>query len=81
MLTISIVLAALGLPIPSHLPSHPSLLSRSRSPRRRVDQCIILEAEVVPYNEGARPGGRGPGVEEFWWLGPSGVTAEADQIK
>ena len=38
---------------------------------------MILEAEVVPYNEGIREGNRGPGIEEFWWLGAAGVTAEA----
>lgn len=37
-------------------------------------QSIILEAEVVPYNEGTREGGRGPGIEEFWHLGEAGVS-------
>ncbi|ORX37868.1 hypothetical protein BD324DRAFT_650411 [Kockovaella imperatae] len=60
--THSIILAALGLPIHHALPQHPRLRS------------VILEAEVIPYNEGHRQGGRGPGIEEFWWLGSAGVT-------
>ncbi len=39
-----------------------------------LDSSVILEAEVVPYNEGRREGGRGQGIEEFWWLGAAGVT-------
>lgn len=78
-LTTRIVLSTLGLPVPTHLPVHPSLASRTSPPRKRIARSIILEAEVVPYNEGSRAGGRGPGVEEFWWLGAAGVTAEAEQ--
>lgn len=37
---------------------------------------MILEAEVVPYNEGEREGNRGPGIEEFWWLDAAGVVAD-----
>jgi hypothetical protein len=32
----------------------------------------------VPYNEACRAGGRGPGIEEFWWLGVAGVSAGED---
>lgn len=81
VLTTRLILSALGLPVPSHLPSHPSLSGRCRPPRRRIAGSIILEAEVVPYNEGSRAGGRGPGVEEFWWLGAAGVTAEVEQTR
>jgi DNA ligase-4 len=37
---------------------------------------VILEAEVVPYNESTREGGRDPGIEEFWHLGAAGVTLD-----
>jgi len=79
---ISIIYSALGLPVPDHLPKHPRLPSRaahlSRLPAApTVPRSIILEAEVVPYNEGNRDGNRGPGVEEFWWLGVAGVTADS----
>ncbi|WWC95484.1 hypothetical protein V866_002348 [Kwoniella sp. B9012] len=81
--THSIILASLSLPIPSHLPIHPSLLKRlSKLPetgarRGRGITSVIVEAEVVPYNEASREGGRGPGIEEFWWLGNAGVSASA----
>lgn len=39
-----------------------------------MQQSVILEAEVVPYNEASREGGRGPGIEEFWHLGAAGVS-------
>jgi hypothetical protein len=29
---------------------------------------IIIEAELLPYNEACRGQGRGPGIEEFWHL-------------
>lgn len=35
---------------------------------------MILEAEVIPFNEGSRDGGRGPGIEEFWHLHSAGVV-------
>jgi DNA ligase-4 len=44
-----------------------------------VERSIILEAEVVPYNESSREGGRGPGIEEFWHLGAAGVTPGTTQ--
>nr|XP_019043413.1 hypothetical protein I302_07990 [Kwoniella bestiolae CBS 10118]OCF22343.1 hypothetical protein I302_07990 [Kwoniella bestiolae CBS 10118] len=79
--THSIILASLNLPIPPHLPIHPSLLKRlsilPEVQRRKGVTSIILEAEVVPYNESSREGGRCPGIEEFWWLGNAGVTASA----
>ncbi|WVQ66382.1 uncharacterized protein L199_004562 [Kwoniella botswanensis] len=81
--THSIILASLDLPIPSHLPIHPSLLKRlsmlpeTGARRGRGITSVIVEAEVVPYNEASREGGRGPGIEEFWWLGNAGVTASA----
>lgn len=28
----------------------------------------------MAWNEGGREGGRGAGIEEFWWLAPAGVT-------
>lgn len=76
---VSIIYSALGLPVPDHLPKHPRLPSRAAHLSRlsaapTVPRSIILEAEVVPYNEGNRDGNRGPGVEEFWWLGVAGVT-------
>ncbi|WVQ96118.1 hypothetical protein IAU59_003220 [Kwoniella sp. CBS 9459] len=75
--THSIILAALGLPIAPHLPTHLSLKERTGLPyvRQRNVRSVILEAEVVPYNESNREGGRDPGIEEFWWLGHAGVTA------
>ncbi|WWD04258.1 hypothetical protein V865_002326 [Kwoniella europaea PYCC6329] len=81
--THSIILASLDLPIPSHLPIHPSLLKRlsilseTGAQRGKGIASVILEAEVVPFNEASREGGRGPGIEEFWWLGNAGVTASA----
>ncbi|OCF77906.1 hypothetical protein I204_01909 [Kwoniella mangroviensis CBS 8886] len=78
-----IILASLDLPIPSHLPIHPSLLKRlsilpETGPQTgRGITSVILEAEVVPFNEASREGGRGPGIEEFCWLGNAGVTASA----
>ncbi|WWD20194.1 hypothetical protein CI109_104670 [Kwoniella shandongensis] len=76
----AIVLATLGLPIDPALPAHPTLSQRlSAIPLRDhiVKKSVILEAEVVPYNETSREGGRGPGIEEFWWLGQAGVTIDA----
>ncbi|KAL1408220.1 hypothetical protein Q8F55_005026 [Vanrija albida] len=75
--THSIVLAALGIPVPDDMPVYPTLAARLRgtpTPKKRVKSSVILEAEVVPFNEGAREGGRGPGIEEFWWLEAAGVT-------
>jgi DNA ligase-4 len=76
-----IICAALGLPIHPKLPKHASLAKRLENlgACRQTNLCsIILEAEVVPYNEGQRQGDRGPGIEEFWWLGPAGVSPESD---
>jgi DNA ligase-4 len=78
----SIIHAALDLPSNQDLPTHPLLVSRSQegSPTKtRMTRSIILEAEVVPYNESSREGGRGPGIEEFWHLGAAGVTPETTQ--
>jgi len=78
-LTSSIIRAALGLTPNTDLPAHPLLNSRapaSRPSRLRLKHSVILEAEVVPYNESSREGGRGPGVEEFWHLGAAGVTPD-----
>jgi DNA ligase-4 len=61
------------------MPLHVMLAQRCASapqPERSVERSIILEAEVVPFNEGQREGGRGPGVEEFWWLGEAGVSTQ-----
>lgn len=70
------IYAALGLPIPSTVPCSPYLLQRlAATSNSLINRSVILEAEVVPYMEGQREGGRGPGVEEFWWLGAAGVTA------
>jgi DNA ligase-4 len=44
-----------------------------------MTRSIILEAEVVPYNESSREGGRGPGIEEFWHLRAAGVTPDTTQ--
>ena len=74
----SIILASLGLAVDANLPTHSSMASRAAAAKPakwRLRRSVILEAEVLPYNEGHREGGRGPGVEEFWWLGPAGVTA------
>ncbi|KAK8849569.1 hypothetical protein IAR55_004904 [Kwoniella newhampshirensis] len=76
----AIILATLGLPVNPRLPAHPSLAQRvSTLPRRAavVKKSVILEAEVVSYNENSREGGRGSGIEEFWWLGQAGVTHDA----
>ena len=51
------------------------------SPVYRIERSVILEVEVIPYNEGQREGGRGPGIEEFWWLGAAGVTAEDKNLE
>lgn len=73
-----IILAALGLPVSAHLPIHPSLAQRSSAGTRSlIKRSVILEAEVVPFNEGNREGNRGRGIEEFWWLGAAGVTVDA----
>ncbi|KAL7424949.1 hypothetical protein Q5752_000636 [Cryptotrichosporon argae] len=65
--THSIILAALGLPF-SHVPAHPSLSRAAPVRASRPISSVVLEAEMVPYNEGEREGGRGPGIEEFWWI-------------
>ncbi|EIW71652.1 hypothetical protein TREMEDRAFT_73368 [Tremella mesenterica DSM 1558] len=81
--THSILCATLGLHTPDHLPVHPTLAERMEGlplVKPSVRKSVILEAEVLPYNEGQREGGRGPGLEEFWWLGAAGVTA-TDKIQ
>ncbi|WWC92925.1 uncharacterized protein L201_007888 [Kwoniella dendrophila CBS 6074] len=81
----SIILASLNIPIPTDLPMHPALLRRLKSmtetPGSKQPSTVILEAEVVPYNESSREGSRGPGIEEFWWLGLAGVTASATPLE
>lgn len=75
------VYASLGLPVPRDCPLHPALVRRlaTIAPRRpQIKTGVILEAEVVPFNEGNREGGRGPGIEEFWWLSSAGITADLD---
>ncbi|WWC73544.1 uncharacterized protein I206_107516 [Kwoniella pini CBS 10737] len=78
--THSIILASLSLPVPSYLPIHHTLKQRltdlPMQHNRKGISSIILEAEVCPYNESSREGGRAPGIEEFWWLGHAGVTTE-----
>jgi DNA ligase-4 len=69
----SLILAALGLPVRGA--AHPKLLERLPK-RSKGLTSVILEAEVVPYNEGQREGGRGPGIEEFWRLQAAGVSSE-----
>lgn len=68
----SIIMASLGYDIQSELPGHPELLQRINTIPKlsRSDEIrsIILEAELLPYNETCRGQGRGPGIEEFWNL-------------
>ena len=74
-----IILAALGLPVDPDLPTHKALAKRMeeiRPPVQRIKRSLIFDAEVVPYNEGQREGGRRPGIEEFWWLHAAGAIAE-----
>ncbi|WVR08189.1 hypothetical protein IAU60_005235 [Kwoniella sp. DSM 27419] len=75
----SIILGSLGLPIPEHLPMHSALRERLLTSYRpgRAISSVILEAEVVPYNESSREGGRSRGIEEFWWLGLAGVSTNS----
>lgn len=56
------------------MPSRVHLLERLGATEPRFHTGVILEAEVVPYNEGSREGGRGPGIEEFWHLHSAGVV-------
>jgi DNA ligase-4 len=69
-------LASLGFPVPSSSDQHPSLASRATSNSSIPIRSVILEAELVPYNEGTRDGRRGPGIEEFWWLDAAGSVAD-----
>ncbi|WVQ75063.1 hypothetical protein IAR50_004672 [Cryptococcus sp. DSM 104548] len=79
----AIIYHALNLPCDAKLPKHPSFISKLSSlqqsgqsrPRSQMNKSIILEAEIVPYNEENRDGGRGPGIEEFWQLKKAGVNA------
>lgn len=75
----STIQAALDLHVDETLPIHPALRPHltPAGQKRRV-RSVILEAEVVPYNQRDRQGGRGPGIEEFWWLGVAGVSGCAD---
>ncbi|KAL0249990.1 hypothetical protein I308_103293 [Cryptococcus tetragattii IND107] len=80
--THAIICHALNLPVNPSLPLHRLLSQRIQSttaicPQRKVHKSVILEAEVVPFNENSREGDRGPGIEEFWWLGHAGVSAGA----
>jgi DNA ligase-4 len=67
---LSIILASLGYDIGPELPRHPQLLPRTTPnlARSAMTQSVILEAELLPYNEACRGQGRGPGIEEFWNL-------------
>lgn len=79
----SIIHAALSLPPNTDLPAHPLLARRAQEAdpsKSSAKKSIILEAEVVPYNESSREGGRGPGIEEFWHLGAAGVTLETSAL-
>ncbi|CAK9780671.1 unnamed protein product [Cutaneotrichosporon oleaginosum] len=71
--THALIFAALGLPVQDA--AHPLLLARLPQ-RVQTLSSVILEAEVVPCNEGQREGGRGPGIEEFWRLQAAGVNSE-----
>jgi len=65
-----IILSALDLPVDADLPQHDAMASRLEhfpSLVAKMDS-IILEAELLPYNEACRGQGRGPGIEEFWNL-------------
>ncbi|GHJ90147.1 hypothetical protein NliqN6_6549 [Naganishia liquefaciens] len=71
--THDIILGSLGLPLVSqkHIPAHHKLLSNrlQATPHQQgTITSVILEAEMLPYNELDREGGRGPGIEEFWHL-------------
>ncbi|KAJ9121395.1 hypothetical protein QFC24_004733 [Naganishia onofrii] len=72
--THSIILAALGLRAPAtgYIPQHHQPLSKrleSIPYTGPLVTSVILEAEMLPYNESGRKGGKGPGIEEFWHLG------------
>ncbi|KAJ9107714.1 hypothetical protein QFC21_001174 [Naganishia friedmannii] len=72
--THSIILASLGLCTPpsGHVPQHQALLSKRLESIPYTGppvNTLILEAEMLPYNESERKGGKGPGIEEFWHLG------------
>ncbi|ODO06886.1 hypothetical protein I350_04246 [Cryptococcus amylolentus CBS 6273] len=79
----SIICHALNLPCNPKLPKHSSLASKLAAlqqsgqsrPHSRIKKSVILEAEIVPYNEQDRDGGRGPGIEEFWQIKNAGVGA------
>ncbi|OWZ42708.1 hypothetical protein C351_03239 [Cryptococcus neoformans c8] len=79
--THAIICHALSLPVDPNLPIHRLLPQRIKSttfyPQLKAQKSVILEAEVVPFNENSREGDRGPGIEEFWWLGHAGVSAGA----
>lgn len=79
--THAIICHTLNLPVDPSLPIHRLLSQRIQSttfcPQPKIQKSVILEAEVVPFNENSREGDRGPGIEEFWWLGHAGVSAGA----
>ena len=66
----SIILSALDLPVDPELPQHDAIASRLEHLPLPVvkTESIIVEAELLPYNEACRGQGRGPGIEEFWNL-------------
>lgn len=73
-----IILAALGVIPPEDLPRHDRLdacskLSLAGGPAFKRN--IVVEAELVPYNESSWEGGRGPGIEEFWKLYYEGIKS------
>jgi DNA ligase-4 len=66
----SIILSALDLPVHPDLPRHDAMASRLKDLPLLLTRTnsIIIEAELLPYNEACRGQGRGPGIEEFWHL-------------
>lgn len=64
----SIILGSLGMPLNDKY--HHQLLSKRLHavPMGPEVTSVILEAEMLPYNESDRAGGHGPGIEEFWHL-------------
>ncbi|KAJ9104309.1 hypothetical protein QFC20_004591 [Naganishia adeliensis] len=66
--THNIILGSIGLPL-TNAPHHHLLSQRLETLPAGPDvTSVILEAEMLPYNESDRQGGHGPGIEEFWHL-------------
>jgi DNA ligase-4 len=67
------IFSSLGIDVPPGTLNHPKLSPRkeqatSLRPNISHIESVILEAEMLPYNEDDREGGRGRGIEEFWNL-------------